>query len=206
MKICNKCKKESDNFSPLKSGKDGLSSWCRDCKREHGTRARRESGIKPKRYRRFENGLLECLDCNKFLDTKSFSDSKRGSFGKSSYCKKCASKRKSKDKEGQNRRAKQYRAKGTYRPAHRLRQFNRKATIKATSDGTVTKEFTLQLLDTEHCTYCKKFTDKTNRTLDHVVPLNKGGIHSATNLVMACVSCNSTKKDLDLKEFLENYV
>jgi len=43
-----------------------------------------------------------------------------------------------------------------------------------------------------HCHYCHK---KTKLTLDHVIPLSKGGQHTATNVVPACPHCNSTKHD-----------
>ena len=45
----------------------------------------------------------------------------------------------------------------------------------------------------------------SNRTLDHKIPLIRGGTHSKDNCVMACVSCNCSKKDKTDKEFL-NYI
>lgn len=42
------------------------------------------------------------------------------------------------------------------------------------------------------CYYCKK---KTKLTLDHVIPLSKGGKHTASNIVPACGPCNSQKHD-----------
>jgi len=45
------------------------------------------------------------------------------------------------------------------------------------------------------CAYCG--TDcSENPTIDHVRPVSKGGeIYDESNLVVACVSCNSSKKD-----------
>jgi len=52
------------------------------------------------------------------------------------------------------------------------------------------------------CRYCGKLCrfpfvhgDKRSATLDHVVPIAKGGDHSLDNLVTACLSCNSKKHD-----------
>ncbi len=45
------------------------------------------------------------------------------------------------------------------------------------------------------CFYCGVKLDKQNRSIDHFVPLAKGGRHSIENLVAACQSCNSSKKD-----------
>ena len=42
------------------------------------------------------------------------------------------------------------------------------------------------------CYYCKK---KTKLTMDHVIPLSKGGLHTQENVVPACQACNSAKRD-----------
>lgn len=49
------------------------------------------------------------------------------------------------------------------------------------------------------CIYCGR---KEDLTLDHVVPLNGGGPHCEDNLVVACQSCNSSKKDKRLMDWL----
>jgi len=41
------------------------------------------------------------------------------------------------------------------------------------------------------CVYCQK--DLKSPTLDHVIPLSKGGPHEITNVVPACLSCNCSK-------------
>jgi len=45
------------------------------------------------------------------------------------------------------------------------------------------------------CYYCKK--KAKNLTFDHIQPISKGGKHEASNLVMACFLCNSTKNNQD---------
>jgi 5-methylcytosine-specific restriction endonuclease McrA len=50
-----------------------------------------------------------------------------------------------------------------------------------------------------HCTYCSK---KAKLTLDHVIPLSKGGKHSKDNVVPACLHCNSSKNNKTLEEWL----
>lgn len=54
--------------------------------------------------------------------------------------------------------------------------------------------------DEYKCVYCGD-TDKSILTLDHVIPQSKGGGNSWTNLVTACLQCNSDKRDLTLEEF-----
>jgi 5-methylcytosine-specific restriction endonuclease McrA len=41
-----------------------------------------------------------------------------------------------------------------------------------------------------HCAYCGK---KVKLTLDHIIPLSRGGKHSKDNVVPACSHCNSSK-------------
>lgn len=48
-------------------------------------------------------------------------------------------------------------------------------------------------LDLYHhrCAYCGKKSDKL--TIDHVIPLSRGGKHSVSNVVPACRHCNNVK-------------
>jgi 5-methylcytosine-specific restriction endonuclease McrA len=67
--------------------------------------------------------------------------------------------------------------------------------------GTVgyTSTFTLEDWDEilewfgHRCAYC--YRDDQKLTMDHVQPISKGGNHVAENIVPACKSCNSKKKD-----------
>ena len=46
------------------------------------------------------------------------------------------------------------------------------------------------------CHYCGKKLFNSDATVDHLVPLSRGGERlDANNLVAACRSCNSSKKD-----------
>jgi 5-methylcytosine-specific restriction endonuclease McrA len=51
------------------------------------------------------------------------------------------------------------------------------------------------LRDSHTCQYCyEKFSEK-RLTVDHVIPLSKGGRHEWTNVVTACSTCNNRKGD-----------
>lgn len=61
--------------------------------------------------------------------------------------------------------------------------------------GDVTPNELTELMQRQtRCAYCKKvFSDKLPATIDHVIPLSKGGPHTISNLVLACKPCNSRK-------------
>lgn len=48
------------------------------------------------------------------------------------------------------------------------------------------------------CAYCGKKCPFRELTQDHITPLSKGGSHTLANIVPACGSCNSKKKDRDV--------
>jgi 5-methylcytosine-specific restriction endonuclease McrA len=49
------------------------------------------------------------------------------------------------------------------------------------------------------CAYCNQ---KKPLSMDHIVPVSKGGIHDVSNIVPACRSCNSKKGNKSLLIFL----
>lgn len=57
------------------------------------------------------------------------------------------------------------------------------------------------------CHYCQRHVGRENLTMDHVVPLARGGRSSKGNLVPACKACNNKKKYLlpmEWKEYLSS--
>ena len=54
------------------------------------------------------------------------------------------------------------------------------------------------------CHYCgKAITDKDEVTVDHVIPLSKGGNSQNDNLVIACKACNREKANLNADRYIE---
>ena len=55
------------------------------------------------------------------------------------------------------------------------------------------------------CVYCRQGaeTEGVKLTLDHVLPCAHGGTNSPGNLVTACVSCNSAKGALTLRQWYQ---
>jgi 5-methylcytosine-specific restriction protein A len=56
------------------------------------------------------------------------------------------------------------------------------------------------------CCYCEKKTAFKNITMDHLVPLSRGGRSTKDNLVPCCKNCNNLKKGmmpLEWEEYVE---
>jgi 5-methylcytosine-specific restriction endonuclease McrA len=73
----------------------------------------------------------------------------------------------------------------------------------------VTKRFltTIRMInhDSLHCVYCevelrrlrKKKSWKNGLTVDHFVPVSKGGMNASENLFLCCLKCNKEKDNLN---------
>lgn len=57
-----------------------------------------------------------------------------------------------------------------------------------------------------HCAICGKFVPYTEFTVDHIVPLAKGGSNDISNLQCACGVCNRIKQDILPEELMEKLV
>ncbi|MFZ0450992.1 MAG: HNH endonuclease [Desulfatiglandaceae bacterium] len=57
-------------------------------------------------------------------------------------------------------------------------------------------EWWLRRINSGICHYCKRQVGRDELTMDHVVPLSRGGKSKKGNLVAACKECNSKKKHL----------
>jgi 5-methylcytosine-specific restriction endonuclease McrA len=64
------------------------------------------------------------------------------------------------------------------------------------------KRIAIYRRDNHTCVYCGREVATEVATLDHVLACEIGGDNSEKNLVTACLSCNSSKRDLPLAKFL----
>ena len=62
------------------------------------------------------------------------------------------------------------------------------------------------LRDIYHCQYCNAQVTNNSATMDHVIPLSKGGKTRWDNIVTACGTCNGRKgNDTRMKPFYKPY-
>ena len=79
-----------------------------------------------------------------------------------------------------------------YRETKRISRIKRRARVAGNGAFDVTEREIERLLRTP-CVYCG--TTATPRTIDHIIPIARGGRHSIGNLASACESCNKSKRD-----------
>jgi 5-methylcytosine-specific restriction endonuclease McrA len=103
-------------------------------------------------------------------------------------------------KEGVNYDALTYRVRYRSDAAFRDKEIARRWAKKAKErtyydDGTLTSSVLRMLFGaTSHCTYCMEEMGSRDKTLDHMIPLSRGGAHSLLNVTVCCRSCNLAKR------------
>ena len=64
----------------------------------------------------------------------------------------------------------------------------------------------LARIDKGVCYYCQRKVGRENLTMDHIVPLSRGGRSKRGNIVPACKECNNKKKymlPIEWEEYME---
>lgn len=153
-------------------------------------------------------GLKYCVHCE---TTKSLSDFERRKDKVGSICKKCKSAKQNARyntdetfKQTMLQSARQYSntryaTDEEFRKAEQVRKQLRRAT------GSLTVEQWLEIVAQFNgvCAYCGS---PHNLTMDHVIPISKGGKTTVDNVIPACSSCNSSKQAKDVVEWYTKQV
>jgi hypothetical protein len=89
------------------------------------------------------------------------------------------------------------------RNRHRMTEYNhRKRVSKRLVD--CSQKIKILLLD-RFCHWCCCKLTSSNRTIDHVLPFKLGGLHIPDNLVSACITCNCSKGERPVGEWLKRF-
>lgn len=182
LKRCRKCQKWKSRieFNKDSSRGDGLESVCRRCKSElrSGSDGYIRSGPRVwERKRMRSKGLDWCNRCRKWLPADQIISK--------NLCRKHL-------RESQRER---YNSDADFRFKCQQRKMARKRGLKP-----ITSEILISLkaIFGDICVYCGQRAE----TLDHIIPVSKGGQSDLNNLVPACLACNSSKKAREVHDWL----
>lgn len=174
LKRCTKCKswKPSSGFNTDRSRFDGFAATCRRCNQRSDGPSDTERAI----HR--ATGEEWCRGCRTWLP-------KSAMAGKQGACRACVNRE----------RRVRYASDAGFR--HRCKQsaYQRKRSVDAVPpEG---ERFLLMMFD-GLCAYCSEPAD----SWDHITPVVCGGRTTPGNMVPACRSCNSSKKDADVWDWM----
>lgn len=211
-RCCGWCKEwlPATAYSPSEYTADGLALECRECRRLYQERRTRARGVVARRRRDpalLSQGFKECFLCDKILPLSDFRPTIRGHGSVAAYCRSCGGKKCPSHREkGRVRMRLWCRDNEAWRRQHSEYMTRRRQLIVATSDGTVTASVVRSIYETEACAYCHKTVPPDERTMEHRLPLSRGGRHTLANVTMACLCCNCSKQDRTEEEFLNGPV
>ena len=96
-----------------------------------------------------------------------------------------------------------YRFDPKYHAMQVLKRHMRDVATAAACDGTLTKRAIYKIFSrTKQCGYCGKAMSFGDKSLDHLVPISRGGAHSIENVEVVCLTCNKQKRCATALEFL----
>jgi hypothetical protein len=80
----------------------------------------------------------------------------------------------------------------------------RAARMSAADNGTLTGEIIEAMLDNAiSCPYCRATMSQDDKSVDHMDPLARGGLHSIFNVTICCKACNTKKSSRSFVEWLK---
>lgn len=191
-KICSYCLEEKalNKFNKSISQKDGYHSYCQECQKEYWEKYKLNNSNSINRKRREYYYKNRAIEIKKAIEYQRANKEKVRIY-KLTYA--------SKTKEVTALRVQRWRENNPIH-AKMLRQLTRSGNVN------ITKENFLELFrryqvnsDEYRCHYCECRMPLKKTTIDHVVPLSKGGLNDIANLVISCLSCNRKKGDKIIK-------
>jgi 5-methylcytosine-specific restriction endonuclease McrA len=218
LKSCSKCKelKSTDLFQIDKSRKDGLQTYCKQCRKTHQRNyyvSNKEKFDKKQKLNRDSNkesineSARNRYQLNKekeserkkiyYLNNKKKIDERNKNYNKINKRKRQKRERiyYLENKESISEKSKIY----IKNNPERNRNASAKRRVRQMQNGVyliTSKE--LKNLYSANCFYCGF---NKNIEIDHIVPISRGGSHSIGNLISACMTCNRSKNNKYLVEW-----
>ena len=223
MKTCTKCKRRlpKNKFGKDKNKKDGLSSWCKECRKQDHKKCSHCQTIKPKyefykdrsRPDGFQYWCKECLNeiygrakrpavspdhkycpsCKTIKLKTEFNKDRSRPDGLSGYCKECR-----KLKYQEKYVIKQYEKAKLKEQAEKRKiiSHNYRARKNNAPGSFTEKEFKRLLSEYKTCPCCGITFTQDNIEMDHVIPIsNPNSNNYIFNIQPLCILCNRSKRD-----------
>lgn len=192
-KTCNKCKmnKPIDDFSINKRNKtDGRQPKCKACNSQYY--AERSESINKRVSEHYHNNheriLIERVELRKRPDAKA----KKAEQDRKYYLL-----NKSQVQKRYRQWAKENRE--WLSAYHSAWEPKRRFLIEKNGNNSLTKAEVRELfMSHPYCEYCGSVE---NLSLDHIIPITRGGQHCLENVTVACMTCNTSKNNKLLSEW-----
>jgi 5-methylcytosine-specific restriction endonuclease McrA len=172
--------------------------------------------------KRLEHKILDgkelkyCSKCSQWLPIEQFFKNRATWDGVTNICKDCMKKRNSAYNKEYNKKylqredVKAQRRINTEKwhknnPEHvRLLKRNARAKRQTNLKGTIAQDEWSQLCARYEyrCAYCGQRRTLAELTMDHMIPLSRGGLHHISNIVPACMHCNCEKGSKTYEEYV----
>lgn len=190
LRQCNKCKelKSLDSFSKKKRGPSGLDWYCRAClSNQYKEKIKRNPDWSKQKLEKQRAWLIANPDKYSVYKQKTIEWVKvNPQYQKEWY-------------QSNKKLRNEINARWLKQNPEKRKEYARKRRISkrgSRSFKVLPKE--LRRLKSQPCFYCGS---KENITVDHVIPLSRGGYDSIGNILPACISCNSQKNARFIMEY-----
>jgi hypothetical protein len=222
MKKCSRCKelKDDNEFGKRLSSKDGLDSWCLKCNAERAKLSRAKNKSKHKNAPSVSKKI--CPTCRLEKNANEFGTNTQSKDGLRNECRDCrnvkARRRYATDpdfRESESIRAAQIYIKDRDRLLNRSKKWSKDNPEKkigqrhrrvARLHGQIIFDVPINFIEilrerqNNMCAYCSIESEKL--TVEHMLPISRGGKHRMDNIVLACTTCNFSKHNKTLEEWL----
>ena len=218
--LCRSCNKHKDQSSFLQH-KGLVRSTCKQCHSDRYSGYRSPSYIKSRAKSKVskmkkDSEIIECKDCGRKIKRRDFPVEKSGRIASRccaertlaninnalrkrgvKFCNHCGVVKPldhfQKSTRGYVSHCKMCRKAIAVRNQYNEKRANR---VYGTDDGSINSESLKDLfIPSKNCCVCDDKMEFNDKTLDHIVPLSKGGRHILSNVMVMCHRCNSAKNN-----------
>lgn len=174
--------------------------YCKNLCSKHYQRIKRNGSpfiSKPENFDRDKKKY--CPMCKNVLDIICFGLDKNRSDSIRSCCKECEVKAVVNWQKRNPEKRKKYNQKYKKKNKTKVNEINaRRRAIRKNAQSFHISKKDYKKLNTSCCFFCGA---KIELSLDHIIPLNRGGTHGIGNLQILCISCNCSKQDMLFSEW-----